>query len=251
MVWVVIPTRRVLSDDGGGVSERDKPSSETGGRQPRGLGGDSGSEDWRRYGSANPGTAGPRARAESGLGETDEAGHPPDDQYHAYRLEGSRSGSRTAAELALAGRHRRTSNLIGVGAAVAVIAAAALAFNIQASTISPPPAASRAALRSLSSSSSTIPSATSPGPFKSTLIGQVSVTIRLPLSVTIPDRGLDPDNGIAMYLTGPPAARVRRSGVRSRHAARGSRFHTLGLGLAGPGRPMRAELLGAGGHVPD
>lgn len=183
------------------MSERDRTNGDNAGRMANGFGGDVAREDWRRYGASHP-ASGSRAGG-SGLRETDEAGRLRDDMYLDYRLESRHAVSRSAGERALAARRRRTSNLVGVGAAIAAIAVAALIFSFQASAITPPsPTASRVAHASPTASASVIPSATLPV-LTTPRAGRVGVTIKMPLAVAVPDRGLDPDDGTTVYLTGP------------------------------------------------
>ena len=172
-----------------------------GGEGPNDFGSEVAREDWRRYGGARgeAGTGGDRPGSTGR--ETDEQGRLRDDLYLDYRREGNGSGPRRTPEQDAAARRRRLSNLIGVAVAIAVIGTAAVVLNIQATTYKPASSPSRVALLSPGGSGLALPSGSSL-PSTLTRVAHVGVTIKTPLLITIPDRGLDPDDGYTMYLTG-------------------------------------------------
>jgi hypothetical protein len=167
---------------------------------PNGFGSDVARDDWQRYGGAGHQGGPSGASPAQAHGETDDLGRLRDELYLDYRRESSGPRRRTPEQEA-ARLRRRTANIVGLAAAAAVVGAAALVFNIQASTfaVTTPSPFVRATPMSVASAG---PSGSFVAPSQAPVVAQVGVTIQMPLTVTIPDRGLDPDDGTTMYLTG-------------------------------------------------
>jgi hypothetical protein len=158
-------------------------------------------DDWARYGGTHRDLAPEVLGAPEAVGRADEGSR--EDPYRDYRTEGARArvSRRGAGWRGLIGRRSR-SNVLGVAAAVAMVAGVAFLLDLRASGMEAPPSPSPRG-----SAATASPSA-GPSVLATARIARVGITVQLPFVGVVPARDFTPDDGSSVFMAGDSAAVV-------------------------------------------